>query len=159
MVEEVAVLIQFNLNCQTKEYTCFRKTPLADFNVFYWKQIYTLLQMFCSVYYEAWFRSSHHRYSIKKGVLRIASKLTIKHLYQSLFFNKAPGHEPATLLKDTLGQVFSCEFCETSENAFFTEQLWTTTSIDSKVQRINLFVTQNVILITCVFHAQFLLFI
>ena len=30
--------------------------------------------------------------------------------------------------KETLAQVFSCEFCEISKNAFFTERLWTTAS-------------------------------
>ena len=30
------------------------------------------------------------------------------------------------LLKETLAQVFSCEFCETSKNTFFTERLWST---------------------------------
>ena len=34
--------------------------------------------------------------------------------------------------KETLAQVFSCEFCETSKNTFFTEHLWTTVSIRSK---------------------------
>ena len=28
--------------------------------------------------------------------------------------------------KETLAQVFSCEFCEISKNNFFTEHLWTT---------------------------------
>ena len=36
---------------------------------------------------------------------------------------------PATLLKkETLAQVFSCEFCKISKNTFFTENLWTTAS-------------------------------
>ena len=36
---------------------------------------------------------------------------------------------PATLLKkEALAQVFSCEICEISKNAFFTEHLWTTAS-------------------------------
>ena len=30
--------------------------------------------------------------------------------------------------KETLAQVFSCEFCEFSKNIFFTEHLWTTVS-------------------------------
>ena len=30
--------------------------------------------------------------------------------------------------KETLALVFSCEFCEISKNAFFTEHLWTTAS-------------------------------
>ena len=36
-------------------------------------------------------------------------------------FNKAAGLRPATLLKKRLSQVFSCEFCEISENTFFTQ--------------------------------------
>ena len=30
--------------------------------------------------------------------------------------------------KDTLVQMFTCEFCEISKNTFFTEHLWTTAS-------------------------------
>ena len=46
----------------------------------------------------------------KNGVLKNFTKLTRKHLYQSLFFNK---------VEETLAQVFSCEFCESSKNTFF----------------------------------------
>ena len=31
-------------------------------------------------------------------------------------------------IKETLAQVFSCEFCKISKNAFFTEHLWKTAS-------------------------------
>ena len=31
--------------------------------------------------------------------------------------------------KETLAQVFSCEFCEISKNTFFTEHLWATASV------------------------------
>ena len=31
--------------------------------------------------------------------------------------------------KETLAQVFSCEYCEVSKNTFFTEHLWTTASV------------------------------
>ena len=75
------------------------------------------------------FRSSHRRCSVKKGVLRNPAKFTAKYLCQSLFFIKVAGLRLATLLKkETLAQVFSCEFCEISKNIFFTELLWTTTS-------------------------------
>ena len=30
--------------------------------------------------------------------------------------------------KETLAQVFSCEFCEISKNTFFTEHVWATAS-------------------------------
>ena len=48
---------------------------------------------------------------------RSFAKFTEKHLCQSLFFKK-----------EALAQAFSCEICEISENAFFTEQLLTTAS-------------------------------
>ena len=38
-------------------------------------------------------------------------------------------YAPATLLKKTLAQVFSCEFCEISKNTFFTEHFRTTASV------------------------------
>ena len=57
----------------------------------------------------------------KKGVLRNFAKFTGTHLCQSLFFGKIAGLRPATLLnKETLAQVFSCEFWEISKNTFFT---------------------------------------
>ena len=31
--------------------------------------------------------------------------------------------------KETLAQVFSCEFCEISKNTFFVEHLWTAASV------------------------------
>ena len=46
----------------------------------------------------------------KKSVPRNFTKFIEKHLWQSLFFKK-----------ETLEQVFSCEFCEISKNTFFTE--------------------------------------
>ena len=63
-------------------------------------------------------RSSHRRFSVKKGVLRNFTKFTGKHLCQSVFFNK----------RETLAQVFSCEFCEISKNIVFTEHLQATAS-------------------------------
>ena len=47
-------------------------------------------------------RSSHRRCSVKKGVLRNFANFTGKHLCQSLFFNKAEGLRPASLLKKRL---------------------------------------------------------
>ena len=47
-------------------------------------------------------RSRHHRFSIKKGVLKTVAEFTGKHLYQSLFFNKIAVLRPATILKKRL---------------------------------------------------------
>ena len=49
-------------------------------------------------------RSSHQRFSVKKGVLRNFAKFTGKHLCRSLFFNKVAGLRPVTYF----WSVFSC---------------------------------------------------
>ena len=59
----------------------------------------------------------------KKSFLRNFAKCTGKHLCQDLFFNKVAGAACNFIKKETLAQVFSCEFCETSKNTFFTECL------------------------------------
>ena len=58
------------------------------------------------------FRSSRPEVLYKKGVLRNFAKFTGKHLCQSLFFNRN------FIKKETLAQVFYCEFCEISKNTF-----------------------------------------
>ena len=62
-------------------------------------------------------RSSHHRCSVKTVFLEIGQN-SQEDTCASLFFNK----------KETLAQVFSCEFIEISKNTFFTEHLWATAS-------------------------------
>ena len=85
------------------------------------------------------YRSSHQSYSARKGVLRNFAKFTGRHLSQSLFLNKVAGfrnyrssHQSCSvrkgvlrnfakltlLKKETLAQVFSCEFPEISKNTF-----------------------------------------
>ena len=61
----------------------------------------------------------------KNGILRNFAKFTGKRLCQILFFNKFAGLRQACspqgcnfIKKDTLAQVFSFEFCETSKNTF-----------------------------------------
>ena len=61
----------------------------------------------------------------KKGVLKNFAKFTGTHLCLSLFLVKP-------LKKETLAQVFSCEFCEIFKSTFFTEHLRATASDDSQ---------------------------
>ena len=75
------------------------------------------------------FRSSHQRCSIKNPGLKNFAKLTGKHLYPSLFFNKVCFNKVSFIKKQILVQVFSYEFCQISENTFFKEHLWTTASV------------------------------
>ena len=58
------------------------------------------------------FRSSHQRFSVKKCVLRSFAKFTGKHLCQ-----RASGLQLCK--KETLAQVFSCQFCQFSKSTFF----------------------------------------
>ena len=64
-------------------------------------------------------RSSRPDVFCKKGILSNFAKFTGKHLCHSLFFNKVADLRPATITKETLTQVFSCEFREISKNTFF----------------------------------------
>ena len=57
------------------------------------------------------------RCCVKKVFLDI-SQNSLENTCQNLFFNKVADLRPVTLLKKTLAQVFSCEFCEISKNAF-----------------------------------------
>ena len=95
-----------------------------DFSVkrFLWKYSSSWLVLFLSVTFfssqikvRTWFRSSRPEVFCKKGVRRNLVKFTGKHLCQCLFFNKVAGWG---LKKETLTQVFSCEFCEISKNTF-----------------------------------------
>ena len=70
-------------------------------------------------------RSSHRRSSVKKGVVRILSENMGKLCLSA---------RPATLLRESLAQVSSCEFSEISKNTFFIEHLRTAAS-----KRMNIF--------------------
>ena len=91
----------------------FSEKEIPDLNSlnFFW--IWTKISEILTVV-----RSSHQRCSVTKGVLRNFENFTGKNLCQCLFFNKDAGLSPATLLKKTLAQVFSCEFCKISKNTF-----------------------------------------
>ena len=52
-----------------------------------------------------------------------------KNLRRSLSLNKVASVQPDTLLKETLAQLFSWEFCDNFKNTFYVELLRLTTSI------------------------------
>ena len=54
----------------------------------------------------------------KKVVVKNFPKFLGKQLCQSLFFNKVAG-ACNFIKKETLAQLFSCEFCDIFKNAFF----------------------------------------
>ena len=57
--------------------------------------------------------------SVKQVFLKILQRFTGEYLCQSLFFDKVAGLRPGTLLKkETLAQLFSCEFREICKNTF-----------------------------------------
>ena len=96
------------------------------------------------------FRSSHHRWSIIKGLLKNLSKFTGQHLCQGLFFNQVAGLRPKTcnvIKKGTLVQVFSCEFCEISKNIFIYRAPPVATSITATLSVCNSSTFLSVLLI------------
>ena len=66
-------------------------------------------------------KSSHLRCSVESCSLKCYK-----------IHRKTPAPEPPAynfIQKETLAQVFSCEFCEISKNTFSTEHLWATASV------------------------------
>ena len=74
------------------------------------------------------FRSSHHRCSIKAVLKNLAIFTTRKHLWWSVFLIMLQTSRPATLLKKTPAQVFSCEYCKIFKNIYFEDHLQTAAS-------------------------------
>ena len=66
----------------------------------------------------------------KKGVLKNFAKFTGKQLCQSLFSNKDLLH---FIRKDTLAQVFSCEFCKNFKNTIFYRTTPVTACVDMMI--------------------------
>ena len=62
-------------------------------------------------------RSSHQRYSVKKGVLENFAKFTGKQLCWSLL-----------VIKLQASQVFCCEFCDIFKKTYFEENMQTAAS-------------------------------
>ena len=89
-------------------------------------------------------RSSYWRCSVKEGVLKNFANFTGKYLYWSLLIN-LQDWEPATLLKKTPTQEFSCETCEIFKNIYFEEHLRTAASKKQYVteKAIHLFLSQK----------------
>ena len=89
-------------------------------------------------------RSSHLEGFCKKGDLRNFAKFTGKHLCQSPFFNKVAGQACRLIKKETLVQVFSCEFCEVSKNTFsYRTPPLTASAWRGSVKKVILEISQN----------------
>ena len=59
----------------------------------------------------------------KKGVPKNFANFTGKHLCWRFFLIKLKVWRPATLLRKTAAQVFSCDICEIFKNTYFEEHL------------------------------------
>ena len=64
------------------------------------------------------FRSNHLKSSVKKSFLKI-SQISQENTCVRVYFNKFTCLRLATLSKETLTYVFSCEFSEIFKNTFF----------------------------------------
>ena len=102
--------------------------PITFFRIcFYFRDFFLGLSKQRKLLSEEWneliSRSSCPEVFYRKGVFRNFAIFTGKHLCKGLFFNTVAG-----LKKETLGQVFSCEFCKISGNTFFYRTLLEATS-------------------------------
>ena len=62
---------------------------------------------------------------MQKVILKDFSIFTGKQLWWSLFFKKVSDLEAFNfILKKSVTQVSSCEFCKIFTNTFFTEHIW-----------------------------------
>ena len=100
--------------------------------MYLWWDYFSAVMAWVVNFYMTLFRSSHRRCSIRKGVPGKFAKFTGKHVpghVSRVFFLKSCRMKPATLFKkETVAQVFSCEFCKISKNTFFTKHLWANAS-------------------------------
>ena len=88
---------------------------------------FSLLLFLCNVYFV---RSSHWRCSVRKGAPRnFARKTCAKVSFLTKLLASAYNFITTLFRKETLAQVFSCEFCKISRNTFFTGHLWAIASI------------------------------
>ena len=76
------------------------------------------------------YRNSHQRCSMKKGVLRNFAKFTYA---RTSFLIELQTEACNFVNKETLVQLFYCEFCEISKKTLFTEHVWATASVYSVI--------------------------
>ena len=103
----------------------WNSSPFERLACFYLKNAYLFQKTWvpCANHPNVRIHSFQKRWSLIWGcffpvnTLKNLAKLTGKYLCHSLFFNK-----------ETLAQVFSCEFCEIIKNTFLMEPLWRTAS-------------------------------
>ena len=78
-------------------------------------------------------KSSHRRCSIKKVFLKISENSQENTCVRASFLINLQAETCNFIKKETLTQVFSCEFSEIFKNNFFAEQLRATDSVQHKV--------------------------
>ena len=68
----------------------------------------------------------------EKGVLKNFAKFTGKHLFRVSFLIKLQAEASNFFRKETLIQIFLCEFCEIFKNTYFYETPLVAASVDMK---------------------------
>ena len=110
-----------NINFRGKQ-TFIKKLLIKGVNPQILEVSESLESILKSANYPAQCRSSRPEVFCKKGVLRNFAKLTGRP-------------EACNLIKkETLAQVFFCEFCEIFKNTFLTEHFWATASVSGSFE-------------------------
>ena len=99
-------------------------------------QTITTLDSFWKYHHKSHFyiKSSGMTTGFQLRISRIQKQFNLLLLIRDINLAKNSDNQaPCNFIKkETLAQVFSCEFCEISKNTFFTEHLWKTASMSAK---------------------------
>ena len=117
----IMIAVVWLQNNQSRSYCNWADNNLATFFTInkFWKSLWSCFsQISCHFIQKQSGKICSPRGVLEKDVLKNFVKFIEKHLCQSLFCDKVAGLRPATLLKETLVQLFSCGFFEISKNTF-----------------------------------------
>ena len=126
----MTVIILFLSENFTLIFGCTVEVKLSSESLF--KQIFRRLLHF---WFYSWTFFSYtveavdERCSVKKVFLEISQNSQENTCARVPFLINLQPEACNFIKKETLAQVFSCEFCEVSKNTFSTEHLWATASL------------------------------
>ena len=131
-----SLLSKINTSIFLPKFCNFNNSYINDYYLGVFTSLITIQQYIIIKVFICKNGSSHRRCSVKKGVLRSFTKFAGKYVCQGLFLIKVQALACNIIKNQTLAKVFSCEFYEISNNAFFTEHLRATVSVKARYRRL-----------------------
>ena len=104
---------------------------------------------------DSWFQKQPPEVFYEKKVFLEISQNSQKNTFVRVSFNKVAGLRPHAcnfIKKESLAQVFSCEFCQIPKNTFFTDDFRTSASVVCDEENTLLLRTCNLLLYNITFY-------